>query len=495
MASRNSDRPNILFILTDDQGAWALGCAGNSEIRTPNLDRLAATGIRFENFFCVSPVCSPARASILTGRIPSQHGVLDWLRGGNTTSEGALIEYLAGQPGYTEALAEAGYTCGISGKWHLGNSHQPQKGFTFWEVHATGGGPYYGAPMLHDGAPYREPVYVTDKITENALRFLAQQVDTEAPFYLGVHYTAPHSPWDRDNHPKELYDAYFGECAFDSTPQLPMHPWQISSAPYGRDEATRRAILSGYFAAVTAMDAGVGRLIDWLEANGLREDTLIIFSGDNGMNMGHHGIYGKGNGTFPMNLFDTSVKVPVLISRPGAAPQGVVNDDLLSHYDVLPTLLEYLGLPNPQAQTLPGRSFAPLLRGESLLGREHVIVFDEYGPVRMIRSRDWKYIHRYPYGPHEFYDLTNDPDEAHNLIDSAEHQARIAEMKGALDAWFLRYVDPAVDGTREPVTGKGQTGWAGPAGRGKKVFADDWRYLSEVLKDEEGAQKMGPAFI
>ena len=107
-----------------------------------------------------------------------------------------------------------------------------------------------------------------------------------------------------------------------------------------------------------------------------------------------------------------------------------MNDDLLSHYDVLPTLLDTLGLPNPQAETLPGRSFAPLLRGESLSGREHVIVFDEYGPVRMIRSRDWKYIHRYPYGPHEFYDLTNDPDEAHNLIDSPEHQARDRRDEG-----------------------------------------------------------------
>jgi arylsulfatase A-like enzyme len=243
------------------------------------------------------------------------------------------------------------------------------------------------------------------------------------------------------------------------------------------------------------MDANVGRLIDWLEAHGLRENTLIIFSGDNGMNMGHHGIYGKGNGTFPMNMFDTAVKVPVLISRPGAVPQGIVNDDLLSHYDVLPTLLDALDLPNPQDQTLPGRSFAALLRGKSLSGREHVIVFDEYGPVRMIRSRDWKYIHRYPYGPHEFYDLAHDPDEAHDLIDSAEHQKCIAKMRGELDAWFLRYADPAVDGAREPVTGKGQTGWVGPAGRGEKVFADDWRYLSEVLKDEEGAQKMGPAFI
>jgi arylsulfatase A-like enzyme len=510
VASRDLDRPNILFILTDDQGAWAMGCAGNDEIRTPNLDRLAASGIRFTDFFCVSPVCSPARASILTGRIPSQHGVHDWLRGGNTVSEGALIEYLAGQPGYTDALAQAGYICGISGKWHLGDSHHPQKGFTFWEVHATGGGPYYGAPMIRPvshlpgtfgsawqmaNEGYREPAYVTDKITDNALAFLEQQTAGDAPFYLGVHYTAPHSPWDRDNHPKDLYDAYFRDCPFDSTPRLPMHPWQISSAPYGHDEETRRAILAGYFTAVTAMDANVSRLLDWLEAHGLAENTLVIFSGDNGMNMGHHGIYGKGNGTFPMNMFDASVKVPALIAQPGRVPQGIVNDDLLSHYDILPTLLDYVGLPNPQAETLPGVSFAPLLRGEGRTGRESVIVFDEYGPVRMIRTRAWKYIHRYPYGPHEFYDLVNDPDEQHNLIASPEHAPRIAEMKGRLDAWFVRYADPAIDGAREPVTGKGQVGWAGPAGHGAKVFADDFRHLSEVLKEKDGAARMGPAFI
>ena len=458
MASRDSDRPNILFILTDDQGAWAMGCAGNSEIRTPNLDRLAATGMRFESFFCVSPVCSPARASILTGRIPSQHGIHDWLRAGSTHSEGPLTEYLAGQTGYTEALAAAGYTCGISGKWHLGDSHHPQKGFTYWAVHATGGGPYYGAPMIRGGSPrhvpgtsksehvanetYAEPAYVTDVITDNTLAFLEQEAQSAAPFYLSVHYTAPHSPWDRANHPKGLYDDYFENCPFDSTPRLPMHPWQISSAPYGSDEATRRAILAGYFAAVTAMDSNVGRLLDWLEAHELTESTLVIFSGDNGMNMGHHGVYGKGNGTFPMNMYDTSVKVPVLIARPGHVPQGAVNDDLLSHYDVLPTLLDYVGLPNPQAEALPGRSFASLLRGESLEARAPIVVFDEYGPVRMIRDHAWKYVHRYPYGPHELFDLINDPDERCNLIDSPAHQERIRELKGELDAWFVRHVDP-----------------------------------------------------
>ena len=218
------DPPNILFILTDDQGPWALGCAGNREIRTPNLDRLAASGMRFANFFCASPVCSPARATLLTGRIPSRHGVHDWLRAGNTTAryeperEGKLIEYLEGQPGYTDFLARAGYTCGLSGKWHLGNAHRPQKGFSYWHVHAKGGGPYYHAPMIRGGDVYEEPRYVTDVITDNALAFLEERRRAGGPFYLGVHYTAPHSPWERKHHPADIYDEYHAGCPFASVP-------------------------------------------------------------------------------------------------------------------------------------------------------------------------------------------------------------------------------------------------------------------------------------
>ncbi len=142
-------QPNIICILSDDQGAWALGSAGNPEIRTPHLDRLAEEGMRFSNFFCTSPVCSPARASLLTGRIPSQHGVQDWIREGNLGEN--AIEYLEGQTAYTEILAENDYVCGVSGKWHLGDSIRPQKGFHHWYVHQFGGGPYYGAPMIRDG--------------------------------------------------------------------------------------------------------------------------------------------------------------------------------------------------------------------------------------------------------------------------------------------------------------------------------------------------------
>lgn len=149
---------------------------------------------------------------------------------------------------------------------------------------------------------------------------------------------------------------------------------------------------------------------------GIRKNTLLIFFSDNGMNMGHHGIYGKGNGTFPQNMFDTAVKVPAIISYPGHVLPGVVCDELLSHNDVMPTLLDHLGIENPNAENLPGCSFEPLLRGRPLSGREHVVIFDEYGPVRMIRSREWKYVHRHLDGPHELYDLVNDPDEEPNRI-------------------------------------------------------------------------------
>jgi len=483
MASRDVRRPNVIVILTDDQGCWAMGCAGNEEIRTANLDRLAAGGMRFESFFCASPVCSPARASLLTGRIPSQHGVHDWIRAGNSIDEkdkgGRLVEYLRGQTGYTDILAANGYTCGFSGKWHLGDSHHRQKGFSFWEAHARGGGPYYNWPKVRGDQVVTEENYVTDVITDDALRFLDEQAEADAPFYLSVHYTAPHSPWQREHHPKDLYDDYHANCPFDSLPNDPPHPWQTNTAPIGADDEKRRSVLSGYFAAVTAMDANVGRILDWLEAHGLRENTLVFFTSDNGMNMGHHGIWGKGNGTFPLNMYDTSVKVPAILSRPGHVPEGEVCDAMLSHYDFMPTLLAYLGMENPGAAKLPGRSFAPLLTGEADRGRESVVVYDEYGPARMIRTRRWKYVHRYPYGPHELYDLVDDPGERNNLYEQAEHGGQVQQLKATLEGWFICYVDPKFDGTHEPVTGKGQLGLAGPSANGEDNFAGDWHYVAD----------------
>lgn len=483
MPSRDSDRPNVLFILSDDQGPWAMACAGTRELRTPNLDRLARTGLRFDHCFCTSPVCSPARASLVTGRIPSQHGVHDWLSAGNTLQQyepggqGELVEYLRGQPGYTDYLAQAGYACGLSGKWHLGDCHHPQKGFTFWRAHAKGGGHYCKWPLIRDGELHEETRYVTDVITDNALDFLREQETGSRPFYLSVHYTAPHAPWSRANHPAELYDDYYANCSFESVPWgLKPPSWVTYVNIPVPDAETRRSHLSGYAAAITAMDANIGRLLDWLEARRLRENTLVFFMSDNGMCMGHHGVFGKGNATYPLNMFDESVKVPFIASRPGSLPQGAICSELVSQYDFMPTLLDYLRVAGGEAGTLPGRSFAPALRGQPSPGHDHLVVFDEYGPVRMVRTREWKYVRRYPgrfpNQPDELYDLKNDPGETTNLIDDASRCSQAAEMKARLEDWFARYTRPGFDGSCEPVTGSGQTGPVGPMRPARPVFEE-----------------------
>ncbi len=474
MSGLQQDRRNVLFILSDDQGPWAMGCAGNSEIETPNMDRLAVTGMRFDNFFCASPVCSPARATLLTGRLPSQHGVHDWINAGNTIAKyeparnGELIEYLKDQVGYTDLLSAAGYCCGISGKWHLGDSHHPQKSFDYWGVHAKGGGPYFNAPMIRGGGIHEEPGYVTDAITANALRWLEGQKAGKHPFYLSVHYTAPHSPWSRNNHPTEVYDRYYNDCPFKSVPEHLTPPdWvQNVSIPVKTAEQ-RREHLSGYYAAVTSMDRSIGRLIDWLEANGLREETLIVFTSDNGMNMGHHGVYGKGNATFPLNMFEESVKVPFIVSNPGRVAQGTVNSDLVSQYDFMPTLLDYVGIENPQREQLPGRSFAGVFRGAETKSDSHIVVFDEYGPVRMIRNRKWKYVHRFNHAPNELYDLVSDPYEQRNMAGDVNCHTVENRLRTCLTEWFSRYVIPERDGSMKPVTGNGQLGlcWEKEEGR------------------------------
>ncbi|OGV39741.1 MAG: sulfatase [Lentisphaerae bacterium GWF2_45_14] len=464
MSSGNNSRPNIIFILTDDQGYWSLGSYGNKEAKTPNLDRLAERGLRFENFFCVSPVCSPARASLLTGRIPSRHGIHDWLCGGDVKYEflepqgkGTVTEYLEGQPGYTDYLAAAGYNCGLSGKWHMGNTHKAQKFFSFWEVHSKGGGDYYNAPMMKNGELYYDKRYLTDLITDNALSFLQEQKGKDNPFYLGVHYTAPHSPWERNQHPAELYDFFYNNCDFESVPDgiIPAEWIKERRIPVESPE-TRRKYLSGYFAAVAAMDMNVGRIFDWLEKNQLSESTLICFSSDNGMNMGHHGIYGKGNATYPLNMYEESVKVPFIMSLPGRIPEGGISNELLSHYDFMPTILDYMGIEMPEDTKLPGKSFVPLLNGLALDEKRPVVIFDEYGPVRMLRDSKFKYIHRYQDGPCELYDLETDPGETTNLCNNPAFSEKVSAMRESLFAWFEKYSVPELDGANCPVSGDGQ---------------------------------------
>ncbi|MFJ4408500.1 sulfatase-like hydrolase/transferase [Streptomyces sp. NPDC088910] len=456
MASHDPRRPNVLLILSDDQGHWALGCAGNDEIVTPSLDALAESGTRLENFFCTSPVCSPARASLFTGQIPSRHGVHDWLSGGHAGPDGQ--DFLAGQRLFTDEFADAGYRLGLSGKWHLGANDRPRPGFTHWYAHESGGSAYHDAPMYRHGT--REPAagYLTDVLADDAVDFLNGEAGREEPFYLSLHFTAPHKPW-KGQHPPQ-FERLYADCAFDTCPQEEPHPWQplVDGVPVG-GEADVRAALVGYFASVTAMDTAVGQVLRTLADLGLTDSTLVVFSSDNGFNCGHHGIWGKGNGTFPQNMYDSSVKVPAIIAQPGRISAGSVRHELLSAYDFAATLLECAGLDAEPFETGPGRSFAPLL----LTGRPSqpppprpVVVYDEYGPVRMIRTAEWKYVHRYPHGPHELYDLAADPGERVNLVADPAHRERVGDLRRRLDAWFTEHGDPARDGSRLPVTGAGQ---------------------------------------
>ena len=442
-------KPNIIVFLSDDQGVWASGCYGNTEIITPNIDKIAKKGIQFNNFFVATPVCSPSRATFLTGMIPSQHGIHDYISEGNTVKKS--IQYLKETITYTDILSENGWICGISGKWHLGSSEIPQHGFSDWYVHQKGGGPYYNAPMIKNGELINEPGYITDAITNQAINLLDKYSKNTSPFYISVHYTAPHGPWI-NNHPKEILD-YYNDCKFESCPQEPRHPWAIwlTDENLGNIDS-----LKGYFAAVTAMDKGIGNILNKLDDLGLTNDTLVIFTSDNGFSCGQKGFWGKGNGTNPRNMYENSIKVPAIFSQPGTIPMGKIETEMISAYDFFPTIIDYVNLPVNNDNKLPGTSFKEALLNSKYKGKDDIVIFDEYGPVRMIRTKEWKYVQRYPKGPNELYNLIKDNNERNNLINYKKYELLISDLKSKMDKWFLQYVNPRKDGINQNPESDGQ---------------------------------------
>lgn len=497
---------NVVFILADDMGAWSLGSAGNTEIITPNLDKMANGGMRFENFFCTSPVCSPARASILTGLLPSCHGVHDWIRSGNIKKSVAdkiknvdgryecesetAIDYLSEFDTYTKKFADNGYNCALSGKWHLGDSITPKQGFTKWYTIGMGGCLYMKPDMVENGKIEIKEEYVTHLITDKAITYLDELSKDNKPFYLSVHYTAPHSPWDSSNHPKEYLDLY-KNCPCNSCPKEKLSELQVNSSPYATNEDERREHIRGYYASITAMDKGIGKILDKLEDLGVAEDTLIIFTSDNGVSMGHHGTWGKGNSTIPLNLFDTNVKVPFIAYQKGNTPKVNVPQGLYSHYDIYSTLLEYADIEYEKNELSPGRSFYNLINGDvEDSKRNSVYVIDEYGPVRMVRDQEYKYVHRYPYGPDELYNIKIDKEEKNNIIvDSKERKNSnkakeiIQNMDKNLSDKFLKYSTPQMDALKYPIYGKGQMKKID--GVIYKTFKDDFFYVNKNKKENK----------
>ncbi|MFH1740961.1 MAG: sulfatase-like hydrolase/transferase [bacterium] len=428
-AQSNPKPPNIILIMTDDQGQWALGCYGNREIKTPTIDQLAADGVRFSHAYANTPVCSPSRATFMTGLIPSQHGIHDWIKNENVGPRARCL--VSRFPLFTDVFSAHGYTCGLSGKWHLGDSLNAHKSFSYWFTIPQGSSQYNDADVIWNGKIEKSPGYLTDRITDHAIDFIEKNQDQ--PFFLDVQYTAPHGPWE--GHPEEFLKLY-ENCPFDSIPRVPTHPW--ASANINNNIGNPQK-LAQYFASISAVDAGVARILETLDKTGLRGNTIVIFASDQGFQCGHNGLWGKGNASNPRNMFEESMLIPLIYSGPNLPQRGLVLDQFVSAYDFMPTILELAGLNMPTAFRYPGRSYAPLLQGREAAWED--LVYGEYGRTRMVRTSEWKYVHRSDGGPHELYNLVLDPREDRNVAQDPFHNEHRLRLRKMIDDWFAEYAE------------------------------------------------------
>lgn len=349
---------NVVFIMTDNQGAWTVGCYGNPDIRTPQIDRLASQGVRFSNAYCVNSVCSPSRATYLTGLIPSQHGVHCYLGGEKPDAQigpdaYCTIDEFMSLP---RILADAGHTCGLSGKWHLGDSLHPQTGFSYWFTKPRGHTQtFYDDEAIWDEQIYTEPRYYTDVITEHALDFLKQQ--QENPFFLYVCYNGPYGLGEHMTCTHEnRHTAYYADKDLPCFPREPVHPWLKRN----RDFIGNPVCMRGYASAVSGVDDGVGAILDTLNQYGLDEDTLVIFCSDQGLCAGHHGMWGMGDHARPIHTYEEALHIPVIFRHTGPIPAGTVFDGRTCNYDFFPSMLDYLGMADAMQTdpNLPGTSYA-----------------------------------------------------------------------------------------------------------------------------------------
>ena len=444
---------------------------GNPEIYTPNIDQLAEEGLKFTEAFCNTPVCSASRTSYFTGRLPSQHAVHDWISGGNgCVDEG--IYYTRYETAYTDVLAKNNYTCGISGKYHLGDQQTAQHSFSHWFVHQKGAASYINPPMVKDLQCVNIEGYVTDIITDDAINFLNNYTASgdPNPFYLSVHYTAPHSPYFGEGgkadtmHPPEIVKLY-DNATFVSCPQEPESPYAKRGWLAGgltRECLGKRECLKGYYAAVTAMDLNIGRILDTLKTNALDRNTLVVFTSDHGFNAGHHGLWGKGNAAYPLNMFDTSLKIPMIWRHSGVIKPGV-EESVVQVLDVAPTLLDYAGNYSfPVDSNIAGQSFIDLLLEPAKRNsRKERTIYGEYGQTRYARiNATMKYVSRFT-SHLELYDLTKDANETTNLIQpftasAMEYDDKVNMYDRAMRQFFSFYEDPYVSGWDKSVMGGGQ---------------------------------------
>ena len=424
------NRPNILWICTDQQRWDTIGALGNRHIRTPNVDRLVASGVAFENAYCQSPICTPSRASFLTGMYPSSvHGCMN----GNDRWDGAA-------PLVTRTLADSGYDCGLAGKFHLSGAQgrvEPRVDDGYREFHWSHH-PHDDWPEGHAyidwlraqgkdyDSIYSELGYMPSELhqttwcADRAIDFMRQE--RPGPWLFSLNCFDPHSPFDPpqewlDHYPEsEMPGPLFRES--DLAAQQRLANVNFQRPPVRPEELGARAYQARYYAMIELIDHNVGRMLDALEETGQTENTVVIFTSDHGETLGDHGLLLKG-----CRFYESLVHVPLVVSWPGRFRHGLRSSALVELTDLAPTLLDLAGLAVPAA--MHGKALTSILEGSAPADRHREFVRSEYYRAlagvqsfgTMVRSERYKQVLYHGHGLGELFDLETDPGEFDNLWD------------------------------------------------------------------------------
>ncbi|MFH1683695.1 MAG: sulfatase-like hydrolase/transferase [Candidatus Margulisiibacteriota bacterium] len=464
-------KPNILFILTDNQSSNMVGAYGNKAFNTPNMDRLASEGIWFNQAYATHGMSSPTRASILTGLMPSQHGVHFALADDPKTlaewpQDWSAIEEFRNLP---QTLHDAGYTTALIGKYHLGLPWKSQLEFDYWLTFPAGHTKsFYGMQIIDNGKRYVYPGHVTEFWTKRAVEYIKSHKDSEKPFFLYLTYNGPYNippamlydppnEYDKDYEgkeealsPREPIADILLEAAGRFAPDAPameiFHP-DKDTLPWGAIKAVNsKYTIRRVAAEVTKVDTGIGQVMAALKESGLDENTLVIFSSDQGVATGQNGLWCQSYVTWPSNLYDFQVRIPLAFRQTGTIKPGQKLDQLVSEVDFLPTILDYVGLGDLKIDNTSGKSYASLLRGEKNGWTDRDAVFFEEEQSRAIRTPEWMYCRRFTgTGSEELYDMKKDPGQKHNLAVDSKYLSIKKELEARLDAFFAQYADPKYD--------------------------------------------------
>ncbi len=444
------EQPNIIYIMSDDHAAHAISAYDDRLIETPNLDRLADEGMLFTNCFCTNGICAPSRASVLTGKYSHKNGVA-------TNRD----KFDGSQFTLPKAMSKGGYKTAMIGKWHL--KTEPT-GFDFYKV-VPGQGKYYDPEFRVIGnwdSTVTEKGYCTDVITDETIKWIKSVKDK--PFFVMSHHKAPHRNWQPKKNfedeytdriipePADLFDNYEGKSDAVKSAMMRigdhMHDFDTGGSPpegLSGEELTKwnyQHFMRRYLATIKSIDENIGRLYKFLEEEGLLENTIIIYTSDQGFFLGDHGWFDK------RFMYEESLRMPLIIRYPAMISEGSISDEIVLNIDFMPTMIDFAGLEAPREAQ--GKSIRKICLGESPDNWRDAIYYhySAYPAWHMvdkhygIRTDRYKLFHFYGYSDEwEFFDLKEDPEEMNNLISSREHQPLITELKKKLYEEMKRYED------------------------------------------------------